>query len=145
MSDDIKLLEPYLLQIRNAISIAKERKKEQDEEFARKDTDGDGIVHERLCIGELEDLIPKGKEKELIDYLNTLDYEVIKILQVIMYIGRDCSCIEEDGTYSYIKTRKNFDLNGWNVRKEIEVSQMTDKCPLYEYWVSGCEKLGIVY
>ena len=89
--------------------------------------------------------MPKGKEKELIDYLNTLDYEVIKILQVIMYIGRDCSCIEEDATYSYVKTRKRFDLDGWNVSKEIEVNQMTDKCPLYEYWLSGCEKLGVVY
>ncbi len=51
----------------------------------------------------IDDLVIRGKEKELFDFLNSLDYEVVKSLQVIMYIGRDSSCIEEDGTYNYEK------------------------------------------
>lgn len=127
------------------IDMADERYKEYKAEFDKADTDGDGIVEYTLSdIGNIDDLAMKGKEKELFDYLNSLDYEVIKALQVIMYIGRDSSCMEDDGTYSYERTRKSFDSTGWNDDKSIEVDQMVQKIHLNEYLRNGLKKLEIV-
>lgn len=138
-------LVPYYTTFRIAIYMAEERYKEYKADFDKKDTDGDGIVS--FCvndISDIEDLAYKGKKRELYDFLNSLDYEVVKALQVIMYIGRDSSCQEEDGTYSYEKSREHFDeYQGWDDDKSIEVAQMVEKVRLDEYLKNGFAKLGI--
>lgn len=137
-------LEPYYTTLKIAIYMAELAKKEYDEEFDRLDTDGDGIVEYNLGSINVDDLVISGKEKELFDFLNTLDYEVIKAFQVIMYIGRDSSCVEEDGTYNYEETRRFFDKNGWNKDKSIEIHQMIEKFDLATYLKNGCKKLNIL-
>lgn len=91
---------------KDVLSIAEESKKEYDVKFKELDTDGDGFVKFDLSKIDVDDLLVKGKKKELFDYLNSLDYEIVKILYVIMYIGRDSSCAEEDGSYNYVRTRE---------------------------------------
>lgn len=136
-------LTPYYTTFKIALHMAEERYREYKEEFDKLDTDGDGIVSYNLSEIDIDDLAIHGKEKELYDFLNTLDYEVIKTLQVIMYIGRDASCMEDDGTYDYEKTRKSFDEQGWNPDKSIEVNQMVEKVHLAEYLKEGFKKLNI--
>lgn len=136
-------LTPYYTTFKIAIYMAEESYREYKEEFDKQDTDGDGIVATNMSSISIDDLVIRGKEKELFDFLNSLDYEVVKSLQVIMYIGRDSSCIEEDGTYNYEKSRKVFDKQGWNEDKSIEVNQMVEKVHLAEYLKDGLKKLNI--
>lgn len=136
-------LTPYYTTFKIAIHMAEESYREYKEEFDRQDTDGDGIVSYDLSSIDVEDLMISGKEKELFDFLNSLDYEVIKALQVIMYIGRDSACEQKDGTYNYEKSRKDFEKQGWNQDKSIEVNQMVEKVELAEYWKEGLRKLNI--
>lgn len=138
-------LAPYYTTLKIAIYMAEKMKEEYDKEFNELDTDGDGIVQYNLSSINIDDLAMKGKERELFDFLNSLDYEVIKVFQVIMYTGRDSSCIEEDGTYDYVRIRKHFDQKGWNKNKSIEVNQMVEKCNLATYLKEGCKKLNIVF
>lgn len=93
---------------------------------------------------DIDKLAISGKEKELFEYLSSLDYEIVKVIQTIMYIGRDTSCIREDGTYDYFFTRKCMDQRGWNKDKEIEALQIAEKLPLAEYLRSGCEKINLM-
>ena len=82
-----------------------------------------------------------GAEKQLYEYMHKLDFETIKIIQVIMYIGRDGSD-EVDPTAIYDKQRHDFDKDGWNT-KEIETQQILQKMPLHIYLLKGCEMLQI--
>ncbi|TXR98724.1 hypothetical protein DN390_16395 [Bacillus sp. SH7-1] len=91
---------------------------------------------------------PEGKElsrreKELDAYLDGLDFEVVKTLQVIMYLGRDRDHDKEDIPQEiYRKQRAAFDFQGWNT-KSIEINQMTEKLPLDEYLQDGLRILGL--
>ena len=136
-------LSPYFTTFKIALYMAEERYNEHKKEFDKMDTDGDGIVSYKLNSIVADDLVIKGKEKELFDFLNSLDYEVIKTLQVIKYIGRDSFCAEEDGTYNYEKSRNYFDRQGWNQDKSIEVHQMVEKIHLADYLKEGFRKLNI--
>lgn len=137
-------LESYYTTLKIVIYMAEKREREYQEELKKLDTDGDGIIEWDLSKIDIDDLPIKGKEKELFDFLNSLDYEVVKVFQVIMYIGRDSFCEEEDGTYNYTETRKYFDERGWNPDKSIEVYQMVEKVDLATYLKDGCKKLNIV-
>lgn len=137
-------LTPYYVTFRIAVYMAEESYKEYREEFDSEDTDGDGIISSDMSSMDIDTLVIKGKEKDLFDFLNSLDYEVVKALQVIMYIGRDSSGIGEDGTYNYEKSREVFNNRGWNKDKSIEVNQMVEKIYLAEYLKEGFKKLNIV-
>ncbi|WP_033543913.1 hypothetical protein [Planococcus sp. CAU13] len=85
----------------------------------------------------------KEKKDALENSLNSQDFEDVKIMQVIMYIGRDTA-------QSNIKPasqlfEENYDYHeksGWN-KKSIEVSQMVQKVPLAEYLIKGKELLNL--
>lgn len=81
----------------STINITEESYRECEENFNKLDADEVGIITYNLRSINIDDLAIRGKEKELYDFLNTLDYEVVKALLVIMYIGRDSFC-KEDGT-----------------------------------------------
>lgn len=85
------------------------------------------------------------KDKQLDNYLNSLEFEHIKILQTIMYLGRDqdydSNLIPEE---IYKEQRKCMDSLGWE-EKHIEVNQMLKKLPLAEYLKKGCNILNIKY
>ncbi|NYB73868.1 DUF3775 domain-containing protein [Sedimentibacter hydroxybenzoicus DSM 7310] len=92
----------------------------------------------------LEDLKKDIEEKALEDYLDKLDYEVIKVLQTIMYIGRD-GIDEKDISPQqiYERAREYFDSRGWHEDKMIEIYLMTEKFPLVNYLKDGFKLLKI--
>lgn len=85
----------------------------------------------------------KEKKEALENYLNTQDFEDVKIMQVVMYIGRDTEQSNVKPAAELFEDNYNaFDRNGWN-KKSIEVSQMVQKVPLDEYLIKGKELLNL--
>ncbi|AUB62458.1 hypothetical protein CSW12_05150 [Bacillus cereus] len=83
------------------------------------------------------------REKELDAYLNGLDFEVIKTIQVIMYIGIVRDYDQQDTPEEiYRKEREAHDSQGWNTR-DIEIYQMTGKLTLDKDLQNGLRILGI--
>lgn len=74
-------------------------------------------------------------------YLLSLDYDLIKILQTIMYIGRDndYSQLEPISRVNKVNEQLEDTRNG----KEIEIQGMLDKEPLYKYLKKGFKRLQI--
>ncbi len=88
-------------------------------------------------------------DNQLDAYMIEQSFETIKVIQTVMYIGRDYiptdeetgEKIKENPQDIYKSYRSAFDARGWN-EKEIEASQMTDKLPLGEYLIRGLEVLS---
>ncbi|PGZ93498.1 hypothetical protein COE51_23865 [Bacillus pseudomycoides] len=93
---------------------------------------------------------PEGQEikrrKELLkSYMDNLDFEAIKTLQVIMYPGREKEYDKQDTPEEiYRKEREYYDSQGWHT-KSIETNQMIGKVPFDQYLESGLEILQIRY
>jgi hypothetical protein len=82
-------------------------------------------------------------EYKLQNYLENLNFETIKIIQTIMYLGRDNEYSNfQSPKARYEKLREDFDKQGW-ATKEIEIRQMVGKIPLDEYLNKGFEILEI--
>lgn len=83
------------------------------------------------------------KESMLEEYLSGLSFEEIKVIQTIMYLGRDGDFKESDSYEErYESIRNYFDNNGW-VDKRIEIGTILEKLPLDRYLRSGFEALDI--
>lgn len=83
------------------------------------------------------------REKELDAYLSGLDFEVIKTLQVIMYLGITRDYDEQDNPEEiYYKEREAADSQGWDP-KDLEIYQMTGKLTLDQDLQNGLRILGI--
>jgi hypothetical protein len=103
-----------------------------------------------LHSGSLEDFekfdeTEEGKQlqqydKEIVDYLEKLDFEVIKIIQTLMYLGRDDEYPNLIPEQRYKKERQYFDKKGWQT-KSIEIGQICEKMPLDKYLKSGLDIL----
>ncbi|MDW5300744.1 MAG: hypothetical protein SA378_11520 [Sedimentibacter sp.] len=96
-------------------------------------------------FGDLDNFKTTKEHDALYEYFNFLDFETIKILQSIMYLGRDEDYDKDDTPQViYDKNRKYFDeVIRWKT-KEIEINQMLDKSPvLYKYLTNGFKILGI--
>ncbi len=91
---------------------------------------------------DIEDLQLKGAELELYKYLCSLDFESLAVIQTLMSIGRDYSCVEDDGTYNYHNVRKYMDDLGWPDDKSDTANYLSEKAPLAEYLKEGCKKIG---
>lgn len=117
--------------------LANERRIEEESTYV------DGIKVDDLDSLDIENLGYSKKEQELFNFLNSLDFESVKIIQTIMYIGRDHDYDKTDSYEArYEDYRKSLDSNGWN-NKEIEVSQIVQKVPLDIYLKDGFDILGI--
>lgn len=80
--------------------------------------------------------------KALENYLDSLNYDVIKELQVLMYLGRDDAYADElIGMNRFQKYCAEFDCKGWN-SKEIEINMIIEKLPLADYLIKGKEIIG---
>lgn len=88
--------------------------------------------------------IVDASEQELERYLLSLDFELIKIIQSIMYLGRDEDYYLEDSSEQrYLKKRQALELGmGWNTIK-VEINQMVEKVPFDKYLLNGFKILGI--
>lgn len=118
-------------EIQQVCSIFKtEQKPNRTESFNA----GDGIngLFEELKQG----IRPKQK---IYDYLDSLDFEMIQILQTIMYVGRDCYYMD-DTVDVYAVKRAELDGRGWKT-KSIEIGQMTQKSQLVDYLMAGWERV----
>lgn len=83
--------------------------------------------------------------EELESVLNSLDFEAIKTLQVIMYLGRDEDYNPKQTPEEIYRDYRNyFDKQGWKT-KSIEIGQMTEKFPLGSYLENGFSILGITF
>jgi len=84
-------------------------------------------------------------DRELFKYLNSLDYEAIKILQTIMLLGRQKDYNKKlFGEAIYVDYREGVDGSiGWH-SKELDINYMTEKEPLNEYLKDGLKILGII-
>lgn len=84
----------------------------------------------------------KDSEEKLLDYLTSLDFEAIKELQVLMYIGRDKPYKEiSDGMQRFNEYFSEFNANGWK-DQTIEINTLVEKNPLPEYLLEGKKILG---
>jgi len=134
---EFNYLENFKDVISKVISLA------QDRIWARRANNhnsGNGTV---CSVASYSEIVPKEieEDKALREYLWNLDYEAIKVLQTIMYIGRD-DFFKKDGTYSYSEARAYFDKDGWQDDKTIEANQICEKSPLASYLLEGCKKIG---
>ena len=84
------------------------------------------------------------KEAELRDYLGTLDFELIKDIQTVMYLGRDRDYDKNESfDERFASERKHMDANGWSER-EVEIEIIIEKTGLLsEYLRKGMEILGV--
>ncbi|HDR4865722.1 TPA: DUF3775 domain-containing protein [Bacillus cereus] len=86
------------------------------------------------------------KKDELLEsYLKELDFDTVKNIQTIMYLGRDKDYdVSDTPEEIYSKERAYFDSQGWN-SMSIEINQMVEKMPLDRYLEDGLEILQIRY
>lgn len=136
-------LQKYGEDLKNAISLVAEFEQECDEEFRRKDVAGKGYIEYELNSINIEDLTAKGKEKELMDFLTEKDYELTKILCIFLWVGRDSSLQESDGTYDYDKIRDSIDKSGWEPDKLGKIDYLLGKQKLFTHIQNGLLKLDI--
>lgn len=122
------------------ISLAKQRSESHDVYYFKFFPDG------LYCLGDdeheesYEYQCYQQYEKVLNCYLSEFDYELIKDLQALMYLGRDKDFYDEpEGLKRFDLTRKDL---FWNNDKNIEVQQMVEKLPLDKYLVAGKEIIG---
>lgn len=96
-----------------------------------------------IDLMSIEDIEWSEEEKALDSYLNTLDFEDVKMIQTIMYLGRDKdynrSSMPEE---IYRENREYMDNLGWT-EKYIEVNQIVEKLPLDKYLENGLKILNI--
>lgn len=100
------------------------------------------ILGSDLFEDSIEYQLQKEAESKLIEFISELDYELIKDLQCLMYIGRDNDFSRYQGIEKLIKYRESKDEEGWHSDKNIEALQMTSKLPLGEYLIKGKEYIG---
>ncbi|MEK5149031.1 hypothetical protein MKX53_18790 [Psychrobacillus sp. FSL K6-4615] len=80
---------------------------------------------------------------KLEDYLSKLSFDDVKMLQTVMYLGRDKDYDSKlTPNEIYDDYLRYIGGNGWNT-KEIEIGQMTEKLPLGEYLTNGLKILDI--
>lgn len=132
------MFEEYKEILKKAYRLARERSL-----FYQKYCNNENKVgHIDMADVEDGDEIYKKKEDELFNYLNELDYNVVKIIQTIMYLGRDKEYFKEDPPeLIYKKLEKDLEQS-WN-DKEVEVYQIFQKMPLDRYLKDGFEILKI--
>lgn len=92
-----------------------------------------------------EDRNSMESKKDVIEFLNNLDMDLIKEIQIILYIGcKDNKCeSKEEAEKLFNKTMESFDmLKGWRT-KDIEIKNMVIDNPLNEYFKNGIEILKL--
>lgn len=136
-------LEKYGEDLKQALALAARLELENNEKFRKQDIEGKGYIVCDLSSVDIDDLVAKGVQRELMDFLVEKDYELTKILCIIMWVGRDSSLQETNGTYDYSKIRESFDRRGWEPNKLGQIDYLTEKMNLFTYLQKGLQKLKI--
>ncbi|MCS0674626.1 DUF3775 domain-containing protein [Cytobacillus firmus] len=82
-------------------------------------------------------------ESQLDDYVSTLGYDDIMMLQTVMYLGRDRDYDRSQSSEEIYQEYLNYLKENGTNDKDIEANQMTEKGPLGDYLKSGLEILGV--
>jgi len=117
----VKDVESRIEIFRDIIKLAEKRRKfvENDQEYTKEDV-------------------------ALDNYMDNLDFEDVKVLQTVMYLGRDREYNKDlSPNEIYKEEREYFDTNGW-VSKKVEANQMLEKTPLDQYLVNGLKILKVI-
>lgn len=95
-------------------------------------------------VVDLYNDILSGKNDDLLAYLNSLDFDTIKVISAVAYLGRDCQEKKDIGA--------DENLNQWMENemdfcdsKDAEVLQIYGKSQLGTYIKRGLETLGVNY
>ena len=129
-------LDNYIDEILKVISLAEIRDRATEHEYGES-----GVIDSVVNFSDIS-LEEREEDKALYKYLNSLQYDAIKVIQVVMYIGRG-DFLDEDGTSSFSEAWDFFEEQGCNENKQVEAMQIFEKAPLAEYLRSGCKRLGI--
>lgn len=137
-------LEKYGEDLRQALLLAAKLETENIEKFKKQDREEKGYIVCDLSTIDVDELVANGTERELMDFLAERDYELTKILCILMWVGRDSSLQEDDGTYDYSKIRSSLDRSGWEPNQLGQIDYLTGKMKLYTYLQKGLQKLNIL-
>ena len=120
--------------IKEVIRLARERKNSHDKYSLKS-----GSMSELMEFHKTDDYQKVKEKKDALDkYLYELDLEDIKLVQTVMYVGRDYN-IEEDGEVPseiFKQKRAELEMSGWN-SITIEANQISQKVPLPDYLDKG--------
>lgn len=131
---------PFLYKVKN---IAEQR----NTEYNTKHPDGESVS--LSSTNSINDFIKRVYEERdpVKDYLMNVDFDTVKIIQTVMYIGRDYN---GNGTVPVEPVDNGDNLIDTWMRKDsdwksqsIEVSQIAEKMPLGEYLTRVFTILGI--
>ena len=129
---------PYIPTIKRLRDLARER---------RRNYNADTVSLSDMS--SVETILREGLHDPVRDYLSELDFDTVKVAEMIMYIGRDYREAEFDAVQpvadgdalidSFIQDIKGN--SGWN-EKRIEENQIGSKMPLDDYLTRGLKILG---
>lgn len=115
----------------------------------KEEREGKTSFHVGDGIDEKLERILSGEKSELESFLVAQDFESVKVVQTVMYVGRNVSNDELQNNPNlspeiiYVNERKGLDELGWN-KKEIEVHQICEKGQLDRYIKRGMEILKVI-
>lgn len=136
------MFDDFLPQFKEAVSLAKNYEDAYLEELKK----GLHPISTHASVREDnpdEKLASSILNKELVKLLNSFDFEAVKILQVLMYLGRDRDYDRREVPETvYKEHRMLLNSGGWK-SQEIEVNQMTSLIPFGTFLEQGFEILGI--
>ncbi|MBU5487013.1 DUF3775 domain-containing protein [Clostridium sp. MSJ-8] len=134
------MLENYATQIQKTIELAMEI------ETCRNKIDPSSIPKQISDFEKFEKTeavkILNSHIDKLEKYLKTLSLEELKVIKVVMYIGRDYKNNNLPPVKKYEIERKYWDKKGCK-SKDLEIQTLLEKRPLLKYLQSGCELLQI--
>ena len=83
------------------------------------------------------------QEKDLYEYLMNTEFETVKDIMTIMYLGMERNYNQNDIPEDiYYKQRSLFDEEGWEGKSRV-VDQITSRVPLDEYLIDGLKILRL--
>lgn len=133
----------YFDSIYKIIDLAKER----DAVPSMITKDGNANKQKIISLSEMGEINPAYRklDDDLYNYLQSLDYEVLEVAQVIMLIGRgDCACTRNNiiGEELYLKAKEELSDVIYKDSEGI-ITYITSKCYLGEYLEKGIEILNL--
>lgn len=110
----------------------------------------------RIKLGDIDliEIANRRNDSKLWRYLNSLDNDTIKIVEVMMYVGRDYSYVSEEGIDNeeikhldtpfefFTKVYNDFSDRGWE-SQSIVANQIYGKAPLDKYLERAIKLLNI--
>lgn len=135
------MMDVTIKEIDKVIELAKDRE-EKEKEYSNKyfPTGIIPLFENEKFLNTIEYTAYQQAEGDLASYLNSLDFEKVKEIQTLMYLGRDVKCLED------LTAMEEFEqmyrtLNWQSKNNEIRV--IIEKLPLASYLLEGKKIMGL--